>query len=353
MFRKRRIMKDGRVPKLVIAEHAVDKIMKAATQYAEDETGEAMIGFMLPGDDLLTYYVMETISPDDSAVRHTHTFQQGDPWQDEMIWWMQENWRVRREKDHAGTMWDAPLRYLGDWHKQPGYMIAPSGGDLQTALDWLDDPENGQDALLVPIVTLGHPATTDDSPNTNYFTRHSGDGSALRVDWWYIHRDVRRFQPMTPEVLPGSDLPRLVVNAPWHLRDEDRFNLEFKRLRQNGLISTPTIANIDGVLPLEFCIAAARMDGSRIFLIATHWDYPERPPLMRVAPVVELEPGQQVADMFETWWRSGDLFDDPPGWTWNEETHLVDYIQAIEAHHDLNSLRVTAESTQEDDYDVG
>ena len=91
---------------------------------------------------------------------------------------------MRRKKQPRGLFkpkqeWDVPLRYLGDWHKQPGYMIAPSGGDLQTALDWLYDPENNADWLLVPIVTLDHPATVDtDSATVNYTVVPMGDGTA-------------------------------------------------------------------------------------------------------------------------------------------------------------------------------
>ena len=160
----------GIVPNLVISQRAVERIVNIAQGFIQDETGESMVGVVLPGEnieDMPTIYVLDTISPDEeTTVRMTHTFQQGDDLQDEIIWWLQENWRLSREtgldsiKKPFEAKWDTPLRYLGDWHKQPGYMIQPSGGDLMTALSWLDDLENQMEYLLVPIVTLGHPPTT-------------------------------------------------------------------------------------------------------------------------------------------------------------------------------------------------
>ena len=168
------------VPNLVVSQRVLEKMAVAAHHYVQDETGEAMVGLVVPGNHtngVDTLYVLDTISPDESAVRQLHTFQQGDERQDEIIWWLQENWRVYRQKRRNSfgnalqAKWDVPLRYLGDWHKQPGFMIAPSGGDQQTALNWLYDESNNMDFLLAPIVTLGHPSTTfsaDSSANCSF-----------------------------------------------------------------------------------------------------------------------------------------------------------------------------------------
>lgn len=337
---KRLITRRGPVPNLIIAQRVIDKMAAAASRYIEDETGEAMVGLVLPpqGDASPTYVVLETISPDTSAVRQLHTFQQGDPWQDEVIWWYQENWHQRRKTQGRGLFkprpeWDAPLAYLGDWHKQPGYMIAPSGGDLDTALTWLDDPDTTERALLVPIVTLDHPGTVDPSPApVNYVVVPQGDGGALRVDWWYVDDQRRMFQPIVPQVVPDADLPDLGP-MPWHLMDEDRNQHELRRLEEAGMAATVSLADIDGEPPLEICISAARMrGGTRIYLIATPHDFPASPPKMRLAPVVQMKPGQAVADLFDQWWREGEAVQDPPGWTWEPTSHIVDYIEAVEAH---------------------
>jgi hypothetical protein len=111
------------VPNLVVARRVIDKMTAAVRFHIEDETGEAMVGLVVPGaytNGVPTLYVLDTISPDESAIRQFHTFQQGDDRQDELIWWLQENWQQYRQQ-HTQKKWDVPLRYLGDWHKQPGF----------------------------------------------------------------------------------------------------------------------------------------------------------------------------------------------------------------------------------------
>ncbi|MEM6529213.1 MAG: hypothetical protein AAF653_13025, partial [Chloroflexota bacterium] len=153
------------IPKLYIAQRVIDKMAKAAQQYIEDETGEAMIGMIIPDETSGTaVYILDTIAPGDDAVRETHTFQQGSVWQDEVLHWLRQNWEITRKKragsygnSHAAR-WDAPLYHIGDWHKQPGFMIQPSGGDLMTALEWVNQKGNRIGFVIAPILTIDHPA---------------------------------------------------------------------------------------------------------------------------------------------------------------------------------------------------
>ena len=201
------------VPNLVIARRVLHKMTRAAQAFIEDETGEAMVGLVVPGErtkGIETLYVLDTISPDESAVRQFHTFQQGDEQQDEIIWWLQENWRVYRERRRnsygqaLSAKWDVPLRYLGDWHKQPGYMIAPSGGDQRTALDWLDDEENGMNFLLAPIVTLGHPSTTHQRQHRGEFRDSAAERGPAYAGRFLVHRPGAAHLPADyPDDLPG------------------------------------------------------------------------------------------------------------------------------------------------------
>ncbi|MFW5691437.1 MAG: hypothetical protein ACOCXZ_02940 [Chloroflexota bacterium] len=339
------------VPNLVIAQRVIDKMQAAVSRFLEDETGEAMVGLIMPphqGEAVPTYYVLDTISPDDSAVRQAHTFQQGDAWQEDMMWWYRENWHVRRTGQQRGFLkpkpeWDAPLIYLGDWHKQPGYMIAPSGADLQTALDWLEDPESETDALLVPIVTLDHPATIDPNPAAvNYVVIPQGDGTAVRVDWWYVHRDYGFFQPVTPVIAEYDELPALAPD-PWHLKDTARADEEFARLEDAGLAVTLALVNIDGQIPLRIGLSAARVNGgSRIYLLMTDVHYPATPPQMRLMPFVSMQQGQSIADLFGTWWKEAEPVTLPDDWAWSPENYLLDFIEAVEAHMGLYTPPVPA-----------
>jgi len=342
------------IPNLVLSQRSLDRMTRAASRYTADETGEAMVGLLVPDaqtDGVPTLYVLDTISPDETAIRAAHTFQQGDELQDEIIWWLQENWRYYRDKrrDSYGNAlqakWDVPLRYLGDWHKQPGYMIKPSFGDLMTALDWLDDPENGMESLLVPIVTLGHPSTTDSSHATvNYLTVTQGDGTDTRVDFWYIHRDLRVFQPIFPTISAEDQLPGL-TNYPWHLVNDDRYNTEIAQLHGEGLFTSVILWDSDGKLPLEVCFLTARRGSEKVLIIVTDWDYPRSAPQARLAPFVQMDEDDNIYDIFEELWEQSETVQNPVGWTWAEDNYLIDYIRVVEKACDLRSSEPAAEST--------
>lgn len=332
----------GIVPNLVISQRVVDKITSIARQFIADETGESMVGMVIDSNQpetMPTIYVLDTISPDEEeTLRRTHTFQQGDDLQDEIIWWLQENWRLCREmgvdsdQNPLDEKWLIPLRYVGDWHKQPGYMIQPSGGDLMTALAWLDDEENMMEYLLVPIVTLGHPATTsEEGAQVNYFTVSMGDGTNLRVDWWYIHRDVRVFQPITPVVMPEDRLPKL-AGYPWHLTKPDLAEDEVTLLRQDGLFVELLVWQADGDIPMELCFFIARPGASQVLLLVTEHDYPTTPPRAYASPFTRFDPNDEFYAIFEQFWDTAQAVTDVAQWQWSPDARLVDYIHALEDH---------------------
>ena len=327
----------GIVPNLVLSQRAVERMLSAASQYMADETGEAMVGFIVEDDTpegLPTIYVLDTISPDETAVRRSHTFQQGDALQDEIIWWLQENWHFHREQnrgsDSLSQRFDVPLRYLGDWHKQPGSMIQPSHGDLMTALSWLDDEDLGMRSLLVPIVTVGHaPIIGETDLAVNYITVPMENGSDMRVDWWYIHRDVRVFQPVHPKIVPAAELPRMMKYG-WHVVLADRLTSETLALVDDGLLVRTLFYECDGEVPLEFCFFTIRQGASFFLLFVTQHDYPHSPPAAFQAPfVAELDLMDPVAT-FQKLWQVAAPIEDPPDWAWSADKYLIDYAVAIE-----------------------
>ncbi|MDZ4767097.1 MAG: hypothetical protein SGI73_21360 [Chloroflexota bacterium] len=332
------------VPNLVVSQRMIDRMRTAADHFIEDETGEAMIGLVVPGthtNGVPTIYALDTISPDDTAVRMMHTFQQGDARQDELIWWLQENWHLQRGTRRAddslwATKWDVPLRYLGDWHKQPGYMIHPSGGDLMTALDWIADEENRAEFLLAPILTLDHPlAKAGDALNADGIANHisvpNSDGtSALRIDFWYIDKRARVFAPISPVVYPSEQLP-LFAPYPWHLVDEARFDEEYKRMQSDGLFSALVLWDADGAAPLEICFLTARAGSSQMIIVVTPHDYPTRAPSLRVAPLLPMRDADKMYDVFKEAWAAARAVDLPL--TWLPDLHLVDAIRAYESHN--------------------
>ncbi len=332
----------GIVPKVVLSQRAVERMLSAAHQFMADETGEAMVGFVVEDDTpegLPTIYVLDTISPDETAVRRSHTFQQGDALQDEIIWWLQENWHFHRER-HRGTgalpeRFDVPLRYLGDWHKQPGSMIQPSHGDHMTALAWLDDDESDMDFLLVPIVTVGHlPNIGETDLSVNYINIPMENGRVMRVDWWYVHRDVRVFQPVHPKVVSDAALPQMMKYS-WHVVDPDRLYAETLALEEDGQLVSRLLYECDGEAPLECCFFTIRQGGSSFFLFATQYDYPQSPPLAFAAPFVDGLDLMDPVATFHQLWAAREAIEDPPGWEWTPDKTLLDFLAAIEAEMGL------------------
>ncbi|MDX2162122.1 MAG: hypothetical protein SF162_12410 [bacterium] len=327
------------VPNLVIAQRVIDKMAAAAASYLEDETGEAMVGVVVPNphSGVATVYVLETIAPDASAIRHQHTFQQGDERQDEMLYWWRENWRVYRATlspdKPLDYKWNVPLHHIGDWHKQPGFMIQPSGGDLMTALEWLGAPENKLDFMLAPILTLGHPPSTDSNGMGHaYLLIPSGDAQ-MRVDWWYIDLKTRGFLPITPTVYPDASLPALPA-PPWHLADEKRFDLECRRLRDHGLFLSLTLWDADSAPPLEVCLLVAHAAWEHLLLVVTPHDYPAHPPRARIAPFIPMDGDDDLYAVFEQAWAQSQPLDPAPE-TWDADRWLVDYVGALAAAHGL------------------
>lgn len=327
------------VPNLVVAKRVLDKMQSAAQSHIEDETGEAMVGLLVPGaypNAIPTLYVLDTISPDESAIRQYHTFQQGDELQDDLKYWLYENWHATREKRFITLFnknkWDVPLRYLGDWHKQPGYMIQPSGGDLMTAMNWILDPDNEMDFLLAPIVTLDHPSTINTAGvSTNFVMLPQGDGEAMRVDFWYIDQKSQGFMPISPVIYPDDQLPSLAP-YPWHMINEKRIEDELHLLEGDKLFHTITLWNADNEPPLEICFLVARVGAERMLIIITPHDYPTHPPSARIAPFVHMGPDEDMYKVFETAWKQSEPVDMRNFFSneWSPDKHLLDLVHAIE-----------------------
>ena len=241
--------------------------------------------------------------------------------------------------------WDVPLRYLGDWHKQPGYMIQPSGGDLSTALEWIDDPVNRMELLLAPIVTLDHPSTiSESSVTTNYLMLPQGDGTSIRVDFWYIDRETRLFQPIAPTLYPEGQLPSL-AGYPWHLSDPRRLEDELQLLKGGRLFSSITLWNADNEPPLEICFLTARMGADKLIILITPHDYPHRPPSVRTAPFIQMGAGDDMYKVFEQAWKASqplsyDL-------AWSPEKTLLEVVHAVEKALGIHRSGTPAETLPE------
>ncbi len=332
--RLQQIVRGPGAPNLVLAQRVIDKMATAANQHLEDETGEAMVGFIvapsLP-NGVPTIYVLDTISPDSSAVRQFHTFQQGDERQGDIFQWLYNNWEVQRGRQRGGinkvfqSKWNVPLKHVGDWHKQPGYMIQPSGGDLMTALDCLDD---GFDFLVAPILTLDHPTTISMAHAvSNFVIVPDQDDTALRVDFWYIDRMTRFFVPIIPAIYPNDQLPELFP-YPWHLEHEALAHEEFGLMQDDSLALSITHWDADGELPLEVCLLTMRVGSDKLIILVTAHNFPKKGISARVAPVVAMRDEDDMQAVFEKAWERSQPVDLP--YDVSKYPTLLSYLHAVE-----------------------
>jgi hypothetical protein len=174
--------------------------------------------------------------------------------------------------------------------------------------------------------------------SVNYLTASMHDGTDLRVDFWYIHDDMRMFQPIIPAIYPEDQLPTLAP-YPWNLTNEDRYNAEISQLRGDGLFTSVIWWQAEAELPLNICFLAARSGTGKVLILTTRWDYPKSAPHARLAPFVQMNDNEELYDVFEQLWGQSTPVQDPPGWQWNEQHYLVDYVHALE-----KSLNLAPES---------
>ena len=339
------------LPRVVIAERVIDKIVRGALLHPEPETGEAMVGLVIPQAGRLEpdIYVLDTISPGQHVVREWGRFEQGDDWQGDVFHWLYVNWEAFREMRRPSygsalaAKWDAPLRHVGDWHKQPGSMIAPSGGDAETARSMIADSETPIEQIVAPIVTMyplqpepdegaetGDLAAETMPPMTPHsmVRRLPDEGWLVRMDFWYMSKRAPRFVPIVPALSPDNRLPGLPALA-WHLAHPRRFEQEFGLLREAGYLADVVRWDADGKPPYEVCFCVYREGASRAIILVTGADYPMTMPAVRVAPLVTAAEGD---DLFERLYAGSRplLLTELPGWTWDSKRTLIELVWHIE-----------------------
>ncbi len=350
------------LPRLTLAQRVVDRIVRNALTY-ETETGEALVGLSIKpfGRIEPDLYVLETIAPDDSLaqgdsapdrpVRERYAFVQGDDLQMDIFNWWYDNWQQFRERrrgsygNAVGAKWDAPLAHLGDWHKHPGTMVEPSGGDFETAYRHVMDREHGAPELVI-LATVWDPAqaervTADDPQDVVGATRPDDqpqplkipvDGNTLvRLDCWYISRRTHRFVRLAQMVADDKVMPVLPVVG-WHLGDF-RLNEEVKALNKAGYFPSVEICDADQVPPLEICLPMARRDGQHILIAITQADYPATKPTFRFAPLSAAQGVPEGKKRFEAIWQASrpvpaEAYAAP----WTPESRLVDLVNAVEPY---------------------
>jgi hypothetical protein len=359
------------VLRVIVTQRVIDKIVRGALLYPEPETGEAMIGLVVPraGRSEPDIYILDTISPGEHTVREWGMFEQGDDWQGDVFHWLHINWEAFRELRRGSygkalaAKWDTPLMHVGDWHKQPGDMIAPSSGDAQTARHMIADAETPMEQLVAPIVTVYplHPAKQADlatvepepaeaapdeattvtpeaateeevsvpPPSSQAILIPREDvGWLIRIDFWYMSKRNKKFVSVTPEIWADDRLPSLPPVA-WHLAHPKRFDQEYGLLAQAGYVVDVVRWDADGMPPYEICFSVYKPGSSQVILLVTSVDYPTQMPAVRIAPMVS---AAEDEDLFEKQYEASQpvLMTQMPDWLWDSKRTLLELVWHIE-----------------------
>lgn len=369
-------------PRVILAQRVVDKITRGALLYPEPETGEALIGLIVlqAGRSEPDIYVLDTIGPGEGTVREWGMFEHGDDWQADVFQWMHVNWESFRELrrpsygNAIAAKWDVALMHVGDWHKQPGDMIEPSGGDAQTARRMINDVETPLEHIIAPIVTMYPlnpvvpnitdltpvlpPAGTDvipaetkeetppenplvqpvtsaadnarmpDQKANSMVIRLEEQGWSIRIDFWYASKRVKPFVGIAPTVWANDRLPGLPPLA-WHLAYPKRFEQELGLLTEAGYMVDIVRWDADGKPPYEIAFSVYKPGSNRVILLITPVDYPTHSPAIRLAPLVSVAENE---DVFEKLYAASQpvLLTQMPTWEWDSKRTLIELVWHIE-----------------------
>lgn len=342
------------LPRLTIAQRVIDKIVKNALIY-DTETGESLVGFAIKGRGRVEpdMYIVETIPPDETAVRRGAYFEQGDDRQGDIFNWYADNWKLAREKRRGlygqalGAKWDLPLGNLGDWHKHPGTLIEPSSGDLNTARDYIEDTSaTGIQHLLVILATVWDKAYADSYDPPAELTAELfipspikvevNPTTLVRIDCWYISRATQRFIRLAPSVVPNDALP-IMPELPWIILHPERSSTELQALRQAGYtLIALTSHEVGAHPPLEICAAFAHRTSRTVLIMVTDAHYPQSRPSVRTAPlstVNSVPESASAVDIFHALWQASQPIAerDYPDWAWNADRTMAELGRAIDA----------------------
>ncbi len=337
---------DEPLPTIILAKHVLAKIFTASMQHLQHETGEAMVGLEIANGNgksgkngnskkLPKIFVLDTVPPVEHSVRQYAMFEQGDDWQGAIFNWWHENWEMYRELrrnsygNAIAAKWDAPLKHLGDWHKQPDGMVKPSGGDMRTAKRLMRELKLKH--LLMPIVTFEPNFEPLDTPNTLAIaTEHQ----RMRIDFWWVAKRGIDFEPMRPEL--AVDLPRL-PDVVWWLSNSERLDAELALLEQNGFAVLDLVSwSANNLPPLDTVFIIQQPGHNRMWLAVTPAQYPQRAPEWRTAPVLPM-PENEDEDFLTAAYAASEPvpLEILPHWT--AKTSLLDGVKAILAWEKRNA----------------
>ena len=336
------------IDKVVMHQAVLGSMVKSAWEFPHLETGEALIGVVsstdpsiIEGEQMsgsVVVYILKTIAPNDSTIREWGTVQMGDEEQFDCFLWLADNWYEDfRDDEFWGRF---TLQHLGDWHKHPSKMIAPSRGDYQSAREILRDVHWGLPFILQPIITLADGRLVEEASNQEEDCIFYTDplGRAIRIDFWYLSKLQRSYEKLSHVEVVSADfddaLPELAP-LPWNLLDLQRMDYEEYSLQADGRNYEALYFNTDGVTPLEYCLFLPSSEGKKHILVATPYDYPKQPPvgwILNLKPEIE---SHGLIEQIREAWPTREVVKPAPDWRWSPKTSISALIEQIESCMDL------------------
>jgi len=192
------------------------------------------------------------------------------------------------------------LLHLGDWHRHPGHLDRPSGGDLDTAREL-------RAVAAAPIwliaIAVGDERVRESARVEDGVVAHARASSAS-AELRFYRVDGRAGCRRLPVRIENETVPRLPP-LPWHIADPTRFTVECRLLTAAGFaIAIEETAR--GKKP-ETVLRLSR-DGRPALLVGTGPGYPKTRP--------------RVSDE-----RRCEIRIDGP---WSPERFLVDLVNGVE-----------------------
>lgn len=348
-------------PKIYISQHAVRKLIRGTEVRPDTETGEALIGLIIPSSspEILepTIFVLDTIVPDDSAVRLGAYFETGDDLAAQTFIWLSRNWeelrRLSKGKIAPNTLkelqpitsdlippeFDFPLRHIGHWHKHPEMLRVPSGGDLGTARDFVLE-DNGMDQILVPVTTYHLVRRERFWWDGDKFLLRDDPDDRISISFSYLSRKMlergeNNFLRVEPEIVHNSLIPKLPT-LPWHLKNPKRFEREITLMKDYGCQVGVLIREMTGAPPMEISFTVQKQGWRNRLLIVTSADYPDTAPQIKIfnsAGVEEKMPEkpQEASPWFSAAWeKTRGIFRPQPAPQKPPDKFLIQHIWNLE-----------------------
>ena len=103
-----------------VTERALDEMVIEAADFAPEETGGMLLGYISPNSEPEDVVIEAVIGPGPNAAHRAERFEPDTAWQQKQLA------RAYAESGRITT-------YIGDWHTHPGGVALPSRRDIRTA----------------------------------------------------------------------------------------------------------------------------------------------------------------------------------------------------------------------------